>query len=382
VIEIYSGEPFPTNVKKTIFLAGPTPREEHVASWRPEALRFFREKGFDGHVIIPEWREKKLWSLDWQAQVDWEEEMLCRSDVILFWVPREMEHMPALTTNIEWGTWHRSGKCVLGAPPDAEHVRYMFDAAFKNSIPNSTDLEDLVEKAIQMCGEGAERVGGWTWVPLGVWQHPSFQRWRRVQDKAGNRLEWGRTLMTFPKGRKPPLLVFHAHVFIAEENRSKKNEVVVCRSDISAVVPWYRSPDGLLQNQYVLVKEFRTASTAEDAMVWEFPGGSSNDTTSPREVALQEIEEEVGFKADPERLKAFGSRQLASTMLAHHAHVFGYELTRAELDQILMVEGQVRGVAADGERTYVYVTTLEQILRRGRLDWSNLGMLLLASAEA
>jgi len=35
---VYARTPYPTSVKRTIFLAGPTPRSPQVPSWRPRAL--------------------------------------------------------------------------------------------------------------------------------------------------------------------------------------------------------------------------------------------------------------------------------------------------------------------------------------------------------
>ena len=41
--------------KKSIFLGGPTPREENVASWRTEACKILEEMQFDGVVYVPEY---------------------------------------------------------------------------------------------------------------------------------------------------------------------------------------------------------------------------------------------------------------------------------------------------------------------------------------
>ena len=54
-----------------------------------------------------------------------EERCLHLSDVILFWIPRDLDTLPGFTTNIEWGVWHASGRCVLGAPPNAPKLRYL-----------------------------------------------------------------------------------------------------------------------------------------------------------------------------------------------------------------------------------------------------------------
>lgn len=34
--------------KKSIFLAGPTPRKEEIVSWRKEAIKILEENNFDG----------------------------------------------------------------------------------------------------------------------------------------------------------------------------------------------------------------------------------------------------------------------------------------------------------------------------------------------
>ncbi|MDD4547330.1 MAG: hypothetical protein PHI05_01120 [Bacilli bacterium] len=40
--------------KNSIFLAGPTPRDEDTISWRIEAIKYLRKRKFDGIVYIPE----------------------------------------------------------------------------------------------------------------------------------------------------------------------------------------------------------------------------------------------------------------------------------------------------------------------------------------
>lgn len=39
---------------KSIFLAGPTPRDKNTPSWRPQALEILRDMGFGGPVYVPE----------------------------------------------------------------------------------------------------------------------------------------------------------------------------------------------------------------------------------------------------------------------------------------------------------------------------------------
>lgn len=54
---IHSRENIPNEVNKTIFLAGPTPRDYTVNnSWRTEAIEILKSLNYDGVVYIPEER--------------------------------------------------------------------------------------------------------------------------------------------------------------------------------------------------------------------------------------------------------------------------------------------------------------------------------------
>jgi len=144
---IYAHEPLPRANIKTLFLAGPTPRDLNIQSWRPEALSILKRLLFNGAVLVPEPRDGK-WSGDYFGQLEWEEAALTRADCIVFWVPRKMAGMPGLTTNDEWGTWKASGKVVFGAPTDAESVRYQRYYAEKLKVPNFYILETTLSKAL------------------------------------------------------------------------------------------------------------------------------------------------------------------------------------------------------------------------------------------
>lgn len=112
---------------RAIFLAGPTPREHTPAdSWRPRALEILRALGHAGHVFIPE-ADGGGWHGDYEAQVRWEWSALGRADVIIFWIPRDLEGLPGFTTNIEFGflAATRPGRLVVGFPEGAPKTRYI-----------------------------------------------------------------------------------------------------------------------------------------------------------------------------------------------------------------------------------------------------------------
>lgn len=78
--------------KKSIFLAGPTPRNNSAISWRTNACKTLKLLGFDGVVYVPEystWKPKE----DYVDQAMWEREALINATVILFWMPRVLPDM-------------------------------------------------------------------------------------------------------------------------------------------------------------------------------------------------------------------------------------------------------------------------------------------------
>jgi len=144
---VYAREP----VTSSIFLAGPTPRDAGVASWRPEAIKLLEKHEFDGTVFIPEDRSGEA-KFNYDDQVYWEWLALETSSAILFWVPRNMENMPAMTTNVEFGMYAMRGRCALGYPKDAPKMPYLRALAERFGVPIFNDLEKLVIEAINIAG--------------------------------------------------------------------------------------------------------------------------------------------------------------------------------------------------------------------------------------
>lgn len=384
---VYTGEPAPAEFAKSLFLAGPTPRSEETPSWRPEALRLLEKAGYDGVVFVPEFRDgvakPDLYNDEnYQKQIEWEDRCLNMADCILFWVPRNMATMPALTTNIEWGSWCASGKAVFGAPEEAENVRYMQYYAGKLKVPSANSLKETVDLAVAAIGEGETRTDGEREVPAYIWKSPYFQQWYKTQKTAGNRLCGAKVEWTFRVGPKKNLVflwALHVDVYIASECRHKTNEVIIGRPDISAVLMYKRGKD-LFDTDIVLVREFRSPAANPDAFVWEIPSGSSNGSSklnkNPFSVAADEAEEEIGLQISPCRIHWCGFRQIAATLSVHNAALFRMELTADEIDYLRSQKGIPHGIEADTERTYAEVEKLGTILEERKLDWSMVGMIL------
>ena len=147
----YSDQPV-ILAENSVFLCGPTPREKDVPSWRPQAVEYFREMGFDGVIYVPEYSTEQVFQdyerqikHDYERQVEWEWKALDQAGAILFWVPRNLETMPAFTTNVEFGYWVRDDRAFYGRPSSAVLVRYL-DSLYKRHHKDRlvyTDLHSL-----------------------------------------------------------------------------------------------------------------------------------------------------------------------------------------------------------------------------------------------
>lgn len=142
----FYGEKIEEN-KKSIVLCGPTPRNNNVISWRVEAIEILKNTKFDGIVYIPEGKKFNTYA----EQVEWELQAYKNSDVIVFWIPRQFPDMMGLTTNVEFGYWLKSEKCIYGRPDTAERIRYldyMYEKEYGKKPINN--LEELLLESVKL----------------------------------------------------------------------------------------------------------------------------------------------------------------------------------------------------------------------------------------
>jgi hypothetical protein len=338
--------------------------------------------GYDGHVFIPEPADGN-WKEDYKENVEWEESALNQADCILFWVPREMDTMPALTTNDEWGFWKNSGKVVFGAPDNAVKVNYQRYYADKYHVPGGDSMISTVKAALEMVGEGSLRTAGEVKVPLYIWRQPNFQSWYQAQTGAGNVLKDAYVMWVsiMPKARRIFCWVLHVDVYIASEDRVKSNEFVFSRIDISCAVLWHRAPT-LGETEVVIIKEFRSPARTPDGFIRELPGGSSLTEKDPKKVVVEEIHEEAGFEIEGDRLTPHLFRQLLGTLSSVGAHAYSAEISDEELELLKAEANKPHGLEKDSERTFVEVHTVGDLLANPLTDWATLGMIFAALAGA
>ncbi|WP_433222653.1 nucleoside 2-deoxyribosyltransferase domain-containing protein [Dactylosporangium sp. CS-047395] len=360
-----------------LFLAGPTPRKPEVASWRPAAIELLRQRWSGGRLVVFSPEPASGVVPDYLGQIGWEEAGLHLADRIVFWVPRELSTMPAFTTNVEWGTWHRSGKAVFGAPPESPRNRYLVAGAASEHVPAAQSLGDTLGLALDGLAPGARRAHGEREVPLIVWQTSSFQQWYRAQADAGNELLHARAEWVYRRGPGKRQVVYWAlrtDIRVAAEDRVKAGQIVLSRPDMSSVVLFRRAPT-LDETLVVLVREFRSTASTPDGFIHELPGGAGPEDVAPLEQAAAEVREETGLSIPAARLRAHGHRQIAGTLSAHRAHLFSAELTADEVDTLRATADTPFGEEGSTERTWVELHTWAAIRTGELVDWPTLGML-------
>ena len=200
---VHSPEETPEVLNKSVFLAGPSPRTAAHPNWRPQAVEAFEAAGYDGTLFLPIPRGGQ-WPDQYCDQVAWERRHIDLADVVAVWCPRDLEKLPAFTTNVEFGEALASGKLVYGRPDGAAKNQYLderYEEVNGRQRPPFNkpcrSLPSLAEQCIARIGDGAERRAGERFVPLAVWRSRPFQAWHRDLVAAGNRLDGCRVLWTF-----------------------------------------------------------------------------------------------------------------------------------------------------------------------------------------
>ena len=159
---IYAQEKFPLNSDNTwsIFLAGPTPRNKNILSWRKEALKYIDEyPGFEGIVYNPEPIDVEAYK-DYDRQMEWEHEALNRASLILFYIPRNLSLdengkliLPGFTTNIEFGLYAKSNKIVVCIPEEYLTISsntYIQKCCKKFNIPFMNSLQQTIRYILSL----------------------------------------------------------------------------------------------------------------------------------------------------------------------------------------------------------------------------------------
>jgi len=140
---------------KTIFLAGPSPRDSKTKGWRQEFIEKMRELGLnDVSVFIPEPQDffEGTKDLDpnfsYSNQIEWEHKGLEMAKYRVFYLARKLPDMMGLTTNIEFGYWfHKAPNSLLvGIPKDSDKNRYIEYIMKKQGLSIYRNMQEIIEK--------------------------------------------------------------------------------------------------------------------------------------------------------------------------------------------------------------------------------------------
>jgi hypothetical protein len=165
-------------IPHSIFLAGPTARGVRTA-WRVDVLAMLEARGFEGTVILPEFRDgtfAKMVPERFGAPpspvpgmratsfniLAWETTGIEHATVVLFWMPFAIgpesspDSLPGFTTRAEVSREiaRDPTRIVLGMPSSAVsggHIRYH---AFRAGVPIAASLAETVDAALaRICRE-------------------------------------------------------------------------------------------------------------------------------------------------------------------------------------------------------------------------------------
>jgi ADP-ribose pyrophosphatase YjhB (NUDIX family) len=376
VITVSAGQQPPESWDACIFIAGPAPGPgSSAAPWRPEVIALLRQRWEgDGRLVLflPEPGDRVRDAVA-DELTDWCDRAADIADVVMFWWPDDADPRLLSAALTAWDDSHR---VVHGTPPHAPQRNYLLRYVDAHAMSAATTLADMVSTALGKIGSGARRTAGERDVPLSVWRTDSFQRWYSAQTSAGNTLLGARHLWTFSVGPGRRFLFYWAlqvRVHVRAEDRVKSNEVVISRPDICVMALFQRAAT-IDDTIIVLVREFRSPASTLDGLVHELPGGSAEPGIDALGQAVTETEEETGLSIEVQRVRAHGSRQLAATMSAHHAHLFSAEITGDELARLRASQSTPHGIG-DTERTWTEITTFGELRQKHLADWATLGMI-------
>ena len=141
------------NMRSSIFLAGPCPRENYNEDWRYEAAIILRNLGFKGNIISPtndhymdmrtEYGTDML-----HQQTEWERYAMHMCSALVFWVPRS-EKWPAMTTNVEYGEWYKKEGVFFGYPEGAIKNEYLELKLQEQHKTAYHTLEDILKAVME-----------------------------------------------------------------------------------------------------------------------------------------------------------------------------------------------------------------------------------------
>jgi len=360
---IYIGESFPNKIEKSIYLAGTNSESDN---WKQKALEILELLEYDGCVFISQWKDNVI--IDSKKEYQWTETAIKMSDNHLFYFDREND--PAIVATDLYGSLKNRNTTVLVSFNDNlnDFQEYHSKHTFKDLYNGLLHIVNSQTSTIRHDGE--------RFIPQHIFNSIQFQNWYKQHKLLGNWISDANLLFEFIIKDFTFAFILHINMFIKNENRYKNNEFIFSRTDISSCV-LYKLEADIKDSKIVLISEFRTPVNNSEGIVYELPGGSSNNLKDEaKKVVEDEIFEETGFKIKINKLVNHSDRQLCSTLSTHKSALFSYELDEMEFNILKLNDNKVFGNTNESEYTTVKIYTLNEILENDNIDWSNIGQIM------
>ncbi|HYG83487.1 MAG TPA: nucleoside 2-deoxyribosyltransferase domain-containing protein [Verrucomicrobiae bacterium] len=381
---VYAGEPFPSEVNATVYLAGPLPRShlahQEPANWHGEMMQALRTAGFTGVVLTPQRRNGEM-PPNYDDQKAWELAAMARADVIVFWIVRT-EHVLAATTNTELGLFVAQGpqRIVVGIPDDPA---ISLATGYQRSLVQDYGLRvagshsQAAHTVMEVIGGGAWREQTATLIPLCLWR-TNFRNYFEHQAKAGIVLQ-ALEVVGAPTNEHQRWAV-RGSWHITAEDRYVDRLWTSGALDTVSVVPLHRAGREtstlLLRQRSAQARNQSGTELRPITAEWE-PGRSAV------EVAVKALLDQANITVSARRLQPLGGpRQLVDTREVSCAQVFALNLSEEEL-RTITESGHHHLVATaagwyEAELEVVSLLSIDKLLARPDLSLATYGKLLLA----
>ena len=133
-----------------VFLAGPI---QGAPNWQHSIENLFVNGQQNGNVVFLSPRRLSYDSFNYEEQVLWEKKYMALADVILFWIPEEIENVEgrsyAQTTRTEFGEYLARGKeIIFGAYKEFPGLRY-FESKLKQYYGDTYKIHSSLEDCLK-----------------------------------------------------------------------------------------------------------------------------------------------------------------------------------------------------------------------------------------
>jgi hypothetical protein len=387
---------FPKEIVNTIFLAGPTGKTRvnllDRPGWRQNALTILENNSYSGTVFVPEddfndpnfVHHENLDDKLYSEQVEWENHCMNISDAIIFNFCRTKTNL-GLTTNIEFGKYLKSRRLFVCVPPESINNEYIIEMCKREKITIYNTLEECIKACLDYLNPNY-RNNGDIEVPQIIWENKEFKEWHKNQKIHGNdivKFEIDTIINNDKSSRYAPLWVAKPWMNVGSHSIKKIDEDLHSRPSVCSILLYSIDTEDIYNSRFFLVSEFRCNMNNSSGYICEIPGGSIEEEGNNVENAIRELKEETGIdiltllKEDNKECKiiSLGNKQMSGTYTIYKHIAYSILIPNDIMDKIKEITNH-KVFGLKNEYTWPKIFTLNDILEKDYVDWSNTGVIL------